>query len=439
MTLAAFVHPVGGEFAAIAEYTCALRVPDTPPIRITQPLFGVSYEPLRRLWPLLDDFPRLATMHEDVWEMPAWAQVCHIEVGTPAEIEATVSALVGPGLDHALSFAQRYADVDVLLEAVGGEESDRQNRVVPALLAAAGRLDEARRALAQYRAEGQGPDASRRARRFVYQLTRFIDSGGDPSLLPDQRAPGRFAPTGRPSMGEIWREGRARQDAVKAIKPMANEHGRAQLRAMLEAELAQRDVGADPLWIEQQLDQLLASPTQRVQQTTEGLKTLGKLGLAVANAIRKRQLPELPDMSVPAWMEPPAAAVYAVPRSNDPSHRWAAVDLGDDSDDWLARVHAAAPRFMKIDNSPRFDAWLDRAPTDDETSDRLAVYIGERRVGMLDEGAAALYRPVIDAAAERAELPCVEARLTPRPEDDDYLLEVALPAARQAHTQASTS
>jgi hypothetical protein len=438
MTLGAFVRPINEDFAATVEYTCAFQIPDAPPIRITQTLFGVSYEPLRRLWPLLGDFPRVATLRENVGDMPEWTQVCGVEVSTP-ETKATADRLVGPGLDHALAFAERHADVDVLLEATHSKESGHQNETTPALLAAAGRFDAARHALAQYRGGGHGSDQSRRTRRFVYQLTRFIESSGDQSLLPTRRPPGRFSSSGQRPMADIWREVRARNDAAKAIKPMVGDHDRTQLRVILESELAKRGVGADPLWIQRQIDDLFTSRAERRQQAAEGLKVLGKLGLGAANAIRKRELPELPDMSVPAWVEPPSEAVYAVPQSHDPSHRWTAVELDEGSDDWLARVHAAVPRLFKIDNSPTFDAWLDWGPTDDEASGLIAVHIGERRVGSLDDSSTVLYRPVMDAATERAELPCVQARVTPGPEGAGYLLEVALPAARPAPAQTSRS
>jgi hypothetical protein len=54
--LAAFVRPVDGEFAATAEVGVAGSVADSPPVEIRGVMLGVSYEPLRRLWPLLDMF-----------------------------------------------------------------------------------------------------------------------------------------------------------------------------------------------------------------------------------------------------------------------------------------------------------------------------------------------------------------------------------------------
>jgi hypothetical protein len=63
--LAAFIRPLGGDFAATAEVWCASSVPDRPPVLVTNAFVGVSYEPLRRLWPLLDRF-RVSVLHRDV-------------------------------------------------------------------------------------------------------------------------------------------------------------------------------------------------------------------------------------------------------------------------------------------------------------------------------------------------------------------------------------
>jgi hypothetical protein len=76
MVLASFVRPLSDEFAATVEYLRALSTPDRPPVRITQPMFGVSYEPLRRLWPLLDDHVRIATLTESVEDMPERTRMC---------------------------------------------------------------------------------------------------------------------------------------------------------------------------------------------------------------------------------------------------------------------------------------------------------------------------------------------------------------------------
>lgn len=431
MMLAGFVCPLGGEFAATVTYLRAFSVPDRPPVRIGQALCGVSYEPLPRLWPLLEDHVRLAALTESVGDMPEWARACGMEVHTRAEVAAVADRLARVALEEAVPFAERYQGVDALLEAHRDEESESVDMVVPALLAAAGRLEEARDALARYRPEMELPEERRRARRFVYQLTRWIDSGGDASLLPSGPPPGRYEHSERGSVGESLRKARARNGAVEAVKRAGDGHDRAELRAMLESELAERGVAMDPLQVEQAIDQVGISPTERARQGAQALKMLGKAGLTVANAIRTHEFPKLPDMSVPECLQPPARAVYVAPQNRDPGHQWTAVRLEDDSDEWLQRVHAAVPRLLKSVESATFDAWLDRSPGDDGAGP-LGVYIGNRRVGWLDEDATAAYTPVMDAAAQRDELPCVGARLTPIDAEAGYLLEIAIPAPRPA-------
>jgi hypothetical protein len=207
---------------------------------------------------------------------------------------------------------------------------------------------------------------------------------------------------------------------------------------MLKSELAGRGASMDPLAVEQAIDQLWTSRQERARQGAQALKTLGKIGLTVANVIRTRELPELPDMSVPDWLEPPARAVFAVPQCRDPGRRWSAVQLDDGSAEWLRRVHAAVPRLIKIVESATLDAWLDWGPPQDEGG-RLQVHLGERRVGLLDDDATATYSQVMYAAAQREELPCVEARLTPIAAEAGYLLEVALPAPRHTRSDVTAS
>jgi hypothetical protein len=142
-------------------------------------------------------------------------------------------------------------------------------------------------------------------------------------------------------------------------------------------------------------------------------------------------------MSVPEWLEPPPRAVYAVPQRDDPGHQWTAVPLDEGNTDWLQRVYAAVPRLVEIVESATLDAWLDWANPQDR-SGRLQVHLGGRWVGLLDEEATAVYRDVADAAAQREELPCVQARLTPIRAEDNYLLEVALPVPRQSGSKVTS-
>ncbi|HTC60809.1 MAG TPA: hypothetical protein VK691_11915 [Solirubrobacteraceae bacterium] len=425
MTLAAFVRPLSDEFAATAEYTRALSTPDRPPVRITQPMLGVAYEPLRRLWPLLGDNVRIAALTA----LPESAG--RMEIHTQDDVAPVAKQLAGLALERAVTFAERYTSVDALLDAHRDDEVEGPSQVVPALLAAAGRFEEARSALARYRPDVDVPEAKRRERRFVYQLTRWIDSGGDPALLPSAPPPRRYAHSERRSATDTWHEVRARKAAVEALKRAGDGHDRVELRSMLKSELAERGVSMDPLGIEQAINRLWVSHRERAREGAQALKTVGKIGLAVANAIRTHELPELPDMSVPEWLEPPAQAVYAVPQRDDPGPRWTAVLLDEGNTAWLQSVYAAVPRLVEIVESATLNAWLDWAHPRDR-SGPLQVHLGERRVGLLDEEATAVYRDVADVAAQREELPCVEARLTPIRVEDNYLLEVALPAPQQS-------
>lgn len=305
MALAAFLRPLKGDFGATVEYHRAFSTPDRPPVQISQPLFGVAYEPLRRLWPLLDDHEHLAALVEWPQDMPEEARMCRMEVETDAEVKPVAAQLAGLALAHASEFAERYTSVDAILEAHRDrhEETDGLDRVVPALLAAAGRLDDARSALARYRREADSPEECRRERRFVYQLTRWIDSGGDLSLLPSEPPPQRHDRPERRPMADRWREIRARhkavEEAVTTVTAAGDGHSRSERRAMLESELARRGVSENPLWFEERLDQLDSTRAERARQGASALKTLGKFGLFVAKALRDHELPELPDISVP--------------------------------------------------------------------------------------------------------------------------------------------
>jgi len=128
----------------------------------------------------------------------------------------------------------------------------------------------------------------------------------------------------------------------------------------------------------------------------------------------------LPDLSPPAWLECPDRAAYPVSRSHDA--RWTAVQLDDAAKGWLDKAYEAIPRLFGPVAS--VDAWL---TWDEKPGERLVVGLGEQRVGTLDAAATEAYDKTMVAAAERDELPCAPARLTPRPTQNGYLLELQLP------------
>src|SRR6202012_5542940 len=249
--------------------------------------------------------------------------------------------------------------------------------------------------------------------RFVRQLRRWIDSGGDPRLRTDASPPPRHDQA-TDSAGAIWNRARDEHLAVQAVQSQAEGCSRDELRRLLTAELAQRNVQKNPVWIEQTLDTMSLT---RAEQWQRGGEMLGRLGAGLVRAVRDRRLAGL---WAPERLAPPVEAVYAVPRHAN--HPRVAVALDPGAGAWLDEVYDALPKplGMPID----FDAWLRH----DGADDRLAVSIGAHRVGRLDDRATAAFAVVMQAAADRDELPYTAAAIR-RHTDGGYLLEVQLPGA----------
>jgi len=347
---------------------------------------------------------------EEPWE--------YRELRTLADADRLAAELAEAALERAVPYAKRYATFDALLERVAW------NRTVSvryaALLAAAGRFEEAKASLPRLPAPVPGAQAVRVEQRAARQLERWIESGGDPALIPEAPPPPRYESSSSPSMSKLWHESRGASAAVEAVRREGVGKKREELRAMLERELAERGVSESPLWIEQTLDHLHDTSAEKRELLVKGLIGPGKLGIKAFKGIREGR--PLPDLSVPDWLAPPARAAWPVARQHP--DRWAEVQLADGSGEWLDRAYHAIPRL--VGSTASLEAWLDW-DTDEE---RLGVYIGERRVGTLDESATTPYRSVMQAAGERDESPSMQARLTPRPRPAGYLLELQLPGDR---------
>ncbi len=80
----------------------------------------------------------------------------------------------------------------------------------------------------------------------------------------------------------------------------------------------------------------------------------------------------------------------------------------------------------KIGSTVSLPAWVDWG----HDKSTLVVYLGETRVGHLDTDQTDAYRPVMEAATRRGELPRLKARLTQRTHPAGYLLEITGPPRR---------
>jgi hypothetical protein len=422
--LAELVRPLDDDMAATASVGRASSIPDHLPVWITDVHVGVCYEPLRRLWPLLGDDYRLALIHDQVFPDQSVEDEDEVEdrrlkVSSAAEAEVAVDAIGGVILREAVPFAERYAGIEPLLDEFGfDEEQGFVDQRAVAVLAAARRFEDANAALARYRPTTGSRERDREARRFVHQVRRYIDSRGDPSIVPREPPPSRYGTSERPSMSEVWRQVRARGEAVKLVKAMSADTDRAELRAALESELAARGLSESPLWYEQTLDHLHDTPVEQAQTLAKGVRAAAGVGFRVVRAMREHRPP--PDLSAPAWLDPPDRAAYRVPQK--PQGQWIEVELDEPAGPVLERAYAEIPRL--VGSTATAEAWLD---WERESREQLVVSLGSERVGTLAPDAAAAYRAVMTAAEERDELPSISTRLTPRPERGGYLVEVQLP------------
>lgn len=110
-------------------------------------------------------------------------------------------------------------------------------------------------------------------------------------------------------MSEVWRQGRARDEAVKVVKAMSPDVERAELRAALESELAARRLSESPLWYEQTLDHLHDTPVEQAQTLANGVRAAAGLGFRALRAVREQLVVSLGSERV-GTLAPDTAAAY---------------------------------------------------------------------------------------------------------------------------------
>jgi hypothetical protein len=199
--LAEFDRALDADFSGIASLYCQRLDDDGPPVCVIAVHVGIAYEPLRRLWPLLNgdlqparrNCLRSAILAYDVIrDLDARGEVRAEEdentegedrwqrtISDAPAAHAVAQELAGLILTRGVPCVERLADVDVLLAELE-EDLGLIDWRVPALLAAARRFDEATEALSTF----TELNASGRDTRYALQLRRWIESGGDPHLIP---------------------------------------------------------------------------------------------------------------------------------------------------------------------------------------------------------------------------------------------------------------
>jgi hypothetical protein len=173
-------------------------------------------------------------------------------------------------------------------------------------------------------------------------------------------------------VGRLWRVGREAADKKKQVVQAARDAGhgktRDQLRVVFEDELARQDIPADPIWVEQKLDELEWSPGERARQTTQRPWLAGG---TLTRMARSHGIPE-----TPGWMQPPEEATF---RMWAPGREKTSVEIDPRAAVWLERVLTNAPgRVGEL--LALIDVWFDW-DADAEEGTRVTVHMGTEMVG----------------------------------------------------------
>jgi hypothetical protein len=419
-------------------------------------VMGLDYEPARKLTMALTGFAQSGVVLRE----PSLT----VGLSDGQDVDGAVDALVTFTVEQAPLLAS-VADVDTIVEMLdqdraveavdaavilrsegpivrpsyAPESLDTKIELVSALLVAAGRYVEARRFLDEHLQPGWPRHAAPEDRRFVRQLTRWIDHDGKLALPttpaqwpPQMPRPKRIEPSG--SIPEFLAQNRpeiqARTEAVKAVRAVGRGKTRDELRVLLKQELDKRAVRMEPVGFAQTVDSIATEhqPLGKARIALRGIRALRDLGQS-----RRPHVSETPgeptersdDQPEPAWLMTPERAVYPIWSASTDR---VAVELDPTAEPWLKEaMRTTGPGAVQSCN---IEVWL--APDDGEPpsrTSRLGVHIGSRRVGYLDAETTDVFRPAIEAAAERDEDAQTDAHLTRIPGGIPYVLDLPLSAA----------
>jgi hypothetical protein len=440
--IGAFRRQVGGEFSVTAcfELDIDLRklASQDASIKVMSD-FGVSYDRSYRLWPLVSRYPSPSDLGLDDAEIFGPGKKLEATVRSDAEVDAIADKLAAES-ERAFNVAGRYASVDAILEQFHASHEIDQIYAMPLLLAAAGRDEEARASIVEYRSL-QIPDThDSEYRAFVTRLSDWIGSG---SQLPDLPGPVTKVQTGewadpdvedllarlrerppRPQFREAWKRSRERgaksraaNDAVRANK---KGKSRGELAEMLQRERSKRGLDTNSRIVDILVDGIQAD--SRAEKNAIGLRAVKTYASWVKATFREI---DATGNAAPAWMEPPLRASHAV---RGVPGGWITVETDPDANSLLERALATAIRNPMRDDRIEPQMWLDwqRRPPGDNTL--LDVHLGDQKVATLDANTTALFGIHMDAAAAKGLLPEIKGRLVRTAEAPGHRLQIQCPA-----------
>ncbi len=346
--------------------------------------------------------------------------------------------------EHAVPFEAHMADFNDIhgtdpepdaFEIPEAESDSDAVELMAALLAGAGRYDEARRVLVEDTQLVPEDEVSREHRRFVRQLTRFLDGELPLPTTPPRWPPGPLALEPTPTFSQVvlekLPEARAQQDAVEAMRAISHGKTRGELRTLLEKELDERGAKLDPSAVETQVDLLATErkPFGKARIAMRGLKVLGEfagLRREPVEPMAKRASRAADTEAVPASddirLELPERAAYPIVRD---LNRRVVVELDPAARAWLDRVaQRVSQQGLRV---VVVEVWLTWGIESSGTESHLNVYIGAERVGQLGPDVAEQLRLAMEAAAERDEDPWTHAFLSASSGTIPYVMEIPLP------------
>lgn len=283
------------------------------------------------------------------------------------------------------------------------------------MLASAGRVEQARSALARYVADGEtGDDGGGDDRRFVRQLTRWLDAGH--TAVPPLAETLRRLPPPPPkrSWSRARQDSRERAAARDAVRAVARGKTREQIGDLLAAEYAARglDIAQSTLVFGAEMIELEQRPFGKLRGFVRGLQLLRNAGSAAAASGGNHAATD------PEWMRPSPRATYRV----DTRRPFVAITLNPGAAGVLDRAVAEATR--RVGPAVFVDVWLERAGADED----VHVYLGEHDVGALSDEATRWFALDLSAAAELFdEAVRVRAMLTPGATGRSAALEIGKP------------
>jgi hypothetical protein len=219
---------------------------------------------------------------------------------------------------------------------------------------------------------------------------------------------------------QLRRKFQARHEAENTVRRQSGGKDRDELRTLLNAELDGRQISERPSTVETLLDRIEASQTPfgRTSSFMGVPKAMGEYAIGIYKLFRD------PDsLSQPDWLKPPPRASYRLLPKN--LQEWMSADLESDAGGWLGRVVDGVAVVQE--DIAIVDIWLAWDAEPPTPASHLTVNIGSERVGTINDSKIPLFRPVMDAATGRDQLPVITASLLRRPKPPPYILEFTTP------------